>query len=576
MVYVSSTFDDLKSERELLIRDLVDAGHLPVHSYSTSSEPLVDACLEEVGKSDIYLLLLGRRYGHRPPLGNPNNLSITQLEFEAAVKLDKPLVVLEQANPPIKLSDADQGRDDDDRSRKLFWQAVDQHARRALWRDEASLSKAVLNGVTAELKRQRDKAGDDAPPIAPGATPPHARLLSRSLLLVHLAGPDDALAARLAGTLAQPEIGWAVETWRWNVEDGIDWRGFDQAMSRSRALAVLLTDSAPRFGADPALLREVVAFARRQCGFAAGFHVGIVAAGLPWLATLELDQSHRIDDWAAGSGGAVTADLALATRAMLGRQRDILDGRLVGLQCIVVAMTRSEAEALRDDPSLRDELNGEQRRFLADALTRAAAAGINWVARYGPLREDWQPFGPRDGVALPALGVLREVVNDINGQEVVPRRDQEALRRHRIRLRPYDFDAVVAGEPRALQLLSQVVARRLLVLVDELSLCHPKVRAAAADTLADPLLAVATVAPFDPPSLPVEAALKANGNVLQLGDLKKRFLVLMDPNCELNLASAARLMRWLRLSIPETLAGQAGVALAENRTQFLSEMDLRR
>ena len=179
-------------------------------------------------------------------------------------------------------------------------------------------------------------------------------------------------------------------------------------------------------------------------------------------------------------------------------------------------------------------------------------------------------------MALPALGVLREVVNDINGQEVVPRRDQEALRRHRIRLRPYDFDAVVAGEPRALQLLSQVVARRLLVLVDELSLCHPKVRAAAADTLADPLLAVATVAPFDPPSLPVETALKANGNVLQLGDLKKRFLVLMDPNCELNLASAARLMRWLRLSIPETLAGQAGVALAENRTQFLSEMDLRR
>jgi hypothetical protein len=96
------------------------------------------------------------------------------------------------------------------------------------------------------------------------------------------------------------------------------------------------------------------------------------------------------------------------------------------------------------------------------------------------------------------------------------------------------------------------------------------VRAAAADLLGDPQLVVATVSPFDPPTQPVEASLRGN-SVLQLGSLKRRFLVAMDPQCELNLSSTTRLMRWLRLSIPETLTGQAGNALEDRRALFRTE-----
>lgn len=571
-IYISSTKVDLDEERELLRDKLFGDGHQPMHSYGRSLDPVVELCLQDVRECDIYVLLLGRRYGYRPPLDNPRQLSITHLEFLEAVEQCKPLIVLEQGRPPMELSDADQGRDDDDRDRKAFWREVDAKATRVPWKDNADLLELLRRNITEAERRLLARESAGAPGLMPGIGLPHARLLSDAMLLVHLADPvDDPLAARLVAALGQRAVGWPLRTWRWNVEDGIDWRALDQELVTCRAAGVLLTSSASRYGPQAAALRRVVDFTRRQCGFVAGFVIGDEAAAMPWLASLGLDQRHRLDDWAAGSSGALTPDLAQAVRDIRLRHRDIEDPKLVGLQCVVVAMTRCEAEQLRDDPRIRASLNDEQERFLAEALAHLRSAGVDWVARYGERREDWQPFGPRDELPFPALAVLREVVDDINTQEVAPRRDQEALKGHRIRLRPYAFDPIVDEDARVLKLMPQVMARRVLVLVDELSLCHPKVRAAAADTLADPLLSVATVAPFDPPAQPVEAVLRGN-SVLQLGNLKTRFLQAMDPTCELNLASSARLMRWLRLSIPETLTGQAGNALADRRSSFQREV----
>jgi hypothetical protein len=93
------------------------------------------------------------------------------------------------------------------------------------------------------------------------------------------------------------------------------------------------------------------------------------------------------------------------------------------------------------------------------------------------------------------------------------------------------------------------------------------------DLLADSHVVVATVAPFDPPAHPVEDALRGNG-MLRLGSLRKRFLIALDPQCELNLGSAARLRRWLRLSMPETLAGLSASARDERRAQIRQEAGL--
>jgi hypothetical protein len=573
-VYISSTLVDLDAQRELVVKELVNARHLPSHSYRSSPEPLVATCERDVAESEIYVLLLGRRYGYRPPVDNPDRLSITHLEFRAAVRQGKPIIALDQANPPMALSDADQGRDEDEASRKAFRAEVNARAVPAFWSDDVSLLRGVLNGVNDALQRLQAQKSAGAPPITPGAAPPHARLLSRSLLLVHLAGADDVVAQRLAGTLQKPEIGWTVETYRWSAEAGIDWRGFDQALARCRGMAVLFTDGNDRYRARQRELDQLLEFGQRQVGFVAGLRVAGNDADLEWLRALPLRQLHDLRTWAAGAQGALTADLSGAVRDMRSSHADLEDTKLVGLQCAVVAMNRGEAEQLRDDPALQDELTGPQRRFLTASLQRAQELDVHWVERYGVSREDWQPFGPRDGSPRPVLDVLREVMEDINGQEVMTRRDQEALRGHRMRLRPYRFEPLMTGDARA-QVLEQVIARRLLVLVDELSLCHPHVREVAQGTLADPRLAVATVAPFDPPSFRVEEAISRN-IIPQIDNLKNRFLVTRDPACELNLASTARVMRWLRLSIPETLTSQGTGALQENRSLFRTELGLDR
>ena len=91
-VYVSSTIADLERERRAVMEWLVDAGHQPVHSFLPDSDTVRDSCLTDVDTCDLYVLILGHRYGAQPVDGNPEGLSITQSEFRRAAKSGIPRV----------------------------------------------------------------------------------------------------------------------------------------------------------------------------------------------------------------------------------------------------------------------------------------------------------------------------------------------------------------------------------------------------------------------------------------------------------------------------------------------------
>jgi hypothetical protein len=80
-VYVSSTIADLEAERQAVIDWLVAAQHQVLHSYRPNSHTVRDSCLGDVDTCDLYVLILGHRYGFQPREDNPEGLSITQLEF---------------------------------------------------------------------------------------------------------------------------------------------------------------------------------------------------------------------------------------------------------------------------------------------------------------------------------------------------------------------------------------------------------------------------------------------------------------------------------------------------------------
>lgn len=128
-----------------------------MHSYVANSETVRDSCLDDIKDCDLYILLVGHRYGLQPTQDNPDKLSITQLEFRHAGELKLPrLAFLRTSVPDISLSDLD----DPERGRLVhaFRNEVAEALRPAEFKDMqdlvAAFSSAILHRVMKLLKER--------------------------------------------------------------------------------------------------------------------------------------------------------------------------------------------------------------------------------------------------------------------------------------------------------------------------------------------------------------------------------------------------------------------------------------
>jgi formylglycine-generating enzyme required for sulfatase activity len=107
-VYLSSTLNDLADERRAVQEALADQCVVQ-HSYRASEDALVESCFNDVAACDLYICILGLRYGHVPTGGfeNPEGLSITELEYRHAGANDIPRHVFIKAESaiPVTLTD---------------------------------------------------------------------------------------------------------------------------------------------------------------------------------------------------------------------------------------------------------------------------------------------------------------------------------------------------------------------------------------------------------------------------------------------------------------------------------------
>src|SRR5215472_5841692 len=161
-VYVSSTIVDLELERRAVMDWLEAAAHQVVHSYRPNSETVRESCLDDVGKCDLYVLILGHRYGFQPADGNPGGLSITQLEFRRAGECHIPRVALLRTSiPNVRLSDLQ-----DPARAALVWAfraEVEREVRAAEFADDGGLIRGLSTGVQGELAKLADRpAGEMA------------------------------------------------------------------------------------------------------------------------------------------------------------------------------------------------------------------------------------------------------------------------------------------------------------------------------------------------------------------------------------------------------------------------------
>ena len=94
-IYLSSTYSDLKVHREAVYHALRQMRYdvIAMEDYVATDKRPLKKCLDDVASSDLYVGLFAWRYGYIPSEENPEQKSITELEYRKAIQTDKPCLI---------------------------------------------------------------------------------------------------------------------------------------------------------------------------------------------------------------------------------------------------------------------------------------------------------------------------------------------------------------------------------------------------------------------------------------------------------------------------------------------------
>lgn len=89
-VFISSTYIDLKDERQAAVEAILDAGHIPagMELFKAGNDDQLKTIKRWIDESDVYLLILGGRYGS---VETQSEKSYTHLEYEYALEMGMPV-----------------------------------------------------------------------------------------------------------------------------------------------------------------------------------------------------------------------------------------------------------------------------------------------------------------------------------------------------------------------------------------------------------------------------------------------------------------------------------------------------
>ena len=103
-IFVSSTFTDLIPERQAAVSSILKSGHIPagMELFTSGDKSQMDTIKKWIDESDVYMLILGGRYGSIEPI---SGISYTELEYNYAIEQGKALfaVVITDASLEAKI-----------------------------------------------------------------------------------------------------------------------------------------------------------------------------------------------------------------------------------------------------------------------------------------------------------------------------------------------------------------------------------------------------------------------------------------------------------------------------------------
>lgn len=159
-VFVSSTYQDLKIERQSAVEAILSAGHIPagMELFTAGDESQMEVIKQWIDESDVYLLILGGRYGSIDP---DSGKSYTHLEYEYALASGMPVFACVINEDAIDRKVHDHGKDmietDNAKELKLFRELVLSKISK-FWSDSKDI-KIVVTETLSHLARREDLVG---------------------------------------------------------------------------------------------------------------------------------------------------------------------------------------------------------------------------------------------------------------------------------------------------------------------------------------------------------------------------------------------------------------------------------
>lgn len=154
-VFISSTYTDMIPYREAIQTALNRADCLSygMERFGAQAIPPLDVCYRELEASQIYLCVLGMRYGS---VDKSTGKSYTQLEYEKARELGKPTLVflIDESKVKFNLSEIDMGELGEKLSSFKKIVKDTKEVTCAFFDSVMSLQETVYRSIDIEIKRQ--------------------------------------------------------------------------------------------------------------------------------------------------------------------------------------------------------------------------------------------------------------------------------------------------------------------------------------------------------------------------------------------------------------------------------------
>ena len=143
-VFLSSTFRDLREERQAVLEAILELGHFPagMEAFPAADSTPWELIQSIIADSDYYVLVIGGKYGST----GPDGISYTEMEFDLAVSMGKPILAFLHGDPekiPVGKSELEP----DARQRlQAFRSRVGERLCKG-WTSKDDLKSAVLLGL---------------------------------------------------------------------------------------------------------------------------------------------------------------------------------------------------------------------------------------------------------------------------------------------------------------------------------------------------------------------------------------------------------------------------------------------